>query len=430
MFRRGMGKSLEIRPSQNVNELEADKLVVTNFTANKLTVNTLVVNSSGIVNVADTLTAGNIQLFASQLTAGTIITDGDIGRDYLDDRIKATTGNLEARNVKGLDITLDITVAKNLIASGDVRVYDRVTVNGDLTAKNVTALRKGITVGGNLVANNVDAQNTNNSADGGKITAGSIDATGNVTAKGNVTVAKNVTGNDASAKTITADSLTLTDTAETQIDGTALGFEDDTSNMLSFNKDDKVTLLKKNTAGMLKYTGTKTLDRTYTSTTNAGQATVQTTGKVAQDGDALNLNIDDVKYTFDLASDVKNGDTFLTSTNTGTTKIDAGDVTLNDSALQGNLLHLSKGDNVYLLQNDTAGTLTYTGTNKLSHEYTTTSDHGGSATVTTTGTVAAQDNDLVLGVDKVKYTFTLNSATKAGEAIVTSANTGRPSWMK
>ena len=134
MFRRGMGKSLEIRPSQNVNELEADKLVVTNFTANKLTVNTLVVNSSGIVNVADTLTAGNIQLFASQLTAGTIITDGDIGRDYLDDRIKATTGNLEARNVKGLDIT----VAKNLIASGDVRVYDRVTVNGDLTAKNVT----------------------------------------------------------------------------------------------------------------------------------------------------------------------------------------------------------------------------------------------------------------------------------------------------
>lgn len=366
-----MGKSLEIRPSQNVNELEADKLVVTNFTANKLTVNTLVVNSSGIVNVADTLTAGNIQLFASQLTAGTIITDGDIGRDYLDDRIKATTGNLEARNVKGLDIT----VAKNLIASGDVRVYDRVTVNGDLTAKNVT-------------------------------------------------------GNDASAKTITADSLTLTDTAETQIDGTALGFEDDTSNMLSFNKDDKVTLLKKNTAGMLKYTGTKTLDRTYTSTTNAGQATVQTTGKVAQDGDALNLNIDDVKYTFDLASDVKNGDTFLTSTNTGTTKIDAGDVTLNDSALQGNLLHLSKGDNVYLLQNDTAGTLTYTGTNKLSHEYTTTSDHGGSATVTTTGTVAAQDNDLVLGVDKVKYTFTLNSATKAGEAIVTSANTGRPSWMK
>ena len=180
--------------------------MVTNFTANKLTVNTLKVERSGIVNVTDTLKADKIQLYASNLTAGTIITSGDIGNDFLNDHITVTTGNLTARNVKGLDITVE----KNCIATGDVRVYDRVTVNGDLTAKNVTALGNGITVGGKLVANNVDAQNTNNSADGGKITADSIDATGNVTAKDDVNVTNNLKANNVTAKTIKADSINAT----------------------------------------------------------------------------------------------------------------------------------------------------------------------------------------------------------------------------
>ena len=47
------------------------------------------------------------------------------------------------------------------------------------------------------------------------------------------------------------------------------------------------------------------------------------------------------------------------STNTGATKINSDDVTLDDSALAGKLLSLNKGDNVYLLK-DRTGTLTYT----------------------------------------------------------------------
>ena len=219
--------------------------------------------------------------------------------------------------------------------------------------------------------------------------------------------------------------LTSENAAGTELDGSTIAFEDDTSQMLSLNKGDTVRLLKKTTANTLTYTGTKDLDRTYTSKTDAGTAKVQTTGAVTQDGDALHLNINDVKYTFDLASDVKDGNTFLTSTNTGKTVLTSDDVTLGDSALQGKLLSLSKGDTVYLLK-DSTGTLTYTdGTKvpKLEHSYTSKTD-AGNATVQTTGSVSAKGNDLVLDVDTQSYKFNLDSEAKDGDAFLTSTNTG------
>lgn len=149
----------------------------------------------------------------------------------------------------------------------------------------------------------------------------------------------------------------------------------------------------KDKAGTLEYddsTGTSTFDHTYTTTNaNNGTATVATAGKVQQAGNNLVLNIDAQHYAFGISPATKDQDTFLTSTNTGATKINSDDVTLDDSALAGKLLSLSKGDNVYLLK-DRTGTLTYTeGTNvpKLAHTYTNTTD-AGTATVTTAGSVS------------------------------------------
>ena len=133
---------------------------------------------------------------------------------------------------------------------------------------------------------------------------------------------------------------------------------------LSLSKGDKVYLLKNTADGTLTYTGTngdgQKLDHTYTNDKN--DATVKTTGEVAADGNNLVLKIDGVKYNFILAPTTADGDTFLTSENTGKTKIDRADMTLNDEALDGKVLALSKGDKVYLLKNDTTtGTLEYTG---------------------------------------------------------------------
>jgi len=189
--------------------------------------------------------------------------------------------------------------------------------------------------------------------------------------------------------------------------------------LLSLNKGDNVYLLKDST-GTLAYTeGTNVpkLDHTYTNTTDAGTATVATTGSVKQDANDLVLHVNDQKYTFDLSSGAKDKDTFLTSTNTGKTVISSDDVTLGGSALAGKLLSLNKGDNVYLLK-DRTGTLAYTeGTNvpTLAHTYTSTAD-AGNATVTTTGTVKQSGNDLVLNIDGVNYAFTLTSATTADSA--------------
>ena len=208
-------------------------------------------------------------------------------------------------------------------------------------------------------------------------------------------------------------------TAETKLDGSELGFEDDTSKMLSLNKGETVTLLKKENAGTLTYTGTKTLDRTYTNKTDACTAAVRTTGTVAQDGDALKLNIDGVTYTFDLSAGARNKDALLTSENTGETKIDGADITLNDEALDGSVLALSKGDKVYLLKND-KGTLTYDDADsKIVREYTYT-NAAGDASIVTDAAVQADGNDLVLNVDGVTYTYKLTAATKDGDTFIAS----------
>ncbi len=232
---------------------------------------------------------------------------------------------------------------------------------------------------------------------------------------------------DISSNTKDGDTfLTSTNTGKTTFSADDVTLDDSAlaGKLLSLSKGDTVYLLKDST-GTLAYTaGTSTpaLDHTYTTTTDAGKATVATTGKVAQSGNDLTLHVDTQKYTFDLADSAKDGNTFITSTNTGATKIDSADVTLN--ADNSKMLSLNKGETVYLLKNDTAGTLAYTGTNTLAHTYTTTTANANAATVATTGAVQASGNDLVLHVDDVKYTFTLSSLTKNGDTILTSANTG------
>ena len=232
---------------------------------------------------------------------------------------------------------------------------------------------------------------------------------------------------DISSNTKDGDTfLTSTNTGKTTFSADDVTLDDSAlaGKLLSLSKGDTVYLLKDST-GTLAYTaGTSTpaLDHTYTTTTDAGKATVATTGKVAQSGNDLTLHVDTQKYTFDLAGSAKDGNTFITSTNTGATKIDSADVTLN--ADNSKMLSLNKGETVYLLKNDTAGTLAYTGTNTLAHTYTTTTANANAATVATTGAVQASGNDLVLHVDDVKYTFTLSSLTKNGDTILTSANTG------
>ncbi|MBQ1876796.1 MAG: hypothetical protein II145_08850, partial [Selenomonas sp.] len=232
---------------------------------------------------------------------------------------------------------------------------------------------------------------------------------------------------DISSNTKDGDTfLTSTNTGKTTFSADDVTLDDSAlaGKLLSLSKGDTVYLLKDST-GTLAYTaGTSTpaLDHTYTTTTDAGKATVATTGTVAQSGNDLTLHVDTQKYTFDLADSAKDGNTFITSTNTGATKIDSADVTLN--ADNSKMLSLNKGETVYLLKNDTAGTLAYTGTNTLAHTYTTTTANANAATVATTGAVQASGNDLVLHVDDVKYTFTLSSLTKNGDTILTSANTG------
>ena len=199
--------------------------------------------------------------------------------------------------------------------------------------------------------------------------------------------------------------------------------------LLSLSKGDNVYLLKDRT-GTLTYTeGTNVpkLAHTYTNTTDVGTATVTTAGSVSKKNNDLVLNIDDQKYTFDLSSGAKDKDTFLTSTNTGTTKIDSTDMTFDTSATTGNMLSLSKGDTVYLLKNDTTGTLAYDDakkTHELNHEYKPAASDAGAATITTHAKVKARDNDLVLDVDAQNYTFDVTPATKNQDVYLTSTNTG------
>jgi len=254
--------------------------------------------------------------------------------------------------------------------------------------------------------------------------------TGTVTSEGNKPVLNLKTQNytfDLSPDAKDKDTfLTSTNTGTTTIDGKEVNVKADDKKMLSLNKGETVTLLN-DEAGTLAYTGTSTFDHTYTTTNaNNGTATVATTGKVQQDGKNLVLNIDAQHYAFGISPATKDQDTLLTSTNTGATKINSDDVTLDDSALADKLLSLNKGDNVYLLK-DRTGTLKYTeGTNvpKLDHTYTNTTD-AGTATVATTGSVKQDANDLVLHVDDQKYTFDLSSGAKDKDTFLTSTNTGK-----
>ena len=192
---------------------------------------------------------------------------------------------------------------------------------------------------------------------------------------------------------------------------------------LSLSKGDKVYLLKNTADGTLTYTGTNGENQTlnHTHTNDAKDATVTTTGEVAADGNDLVLKIDGVKYNFILAPTTADGDTFLTSENTGKTKIDRADMTLNDEALDGKVLALSKGDKVYLLKNDTTtGTLEYTGNDTDDRRTYTYNNTAGDASIVTKATVRADDNDLVLNVDGVTYTYKLTVATKNGDTFITS----------
>ena len=168
----------------------------------------------------------------------------------------------------------------------------------------------------------------------------------------------------------------------------------------------------------------KAVDVTYENDDKT--ATIQTTGTVKADGKNLVLDIDGVKYHFVLAPTMVKGDTFLTSANTGETKIDADDVTLDESKLANQMLSLRKGDTVYLLKNDTAGTLAYTetsGAKELNHTYENSTD-AGTATVTTHGKVEASGNDLVLNVNNVNYTFTLAPAVTSGAKLLSLSSAG------
>ena len=168
----------------------------------------------------------------------------------------------------------------------------------------------------------------------------------------------------------------------------------------------------------------KAVDVTYENDDKT--ATIQTTGTVKADGKNLVMDIDGVKYHFVLAPTTVKGDTFLTSANTGETKIDADDVTLDESKLANQMLSLRKGDTVYLLKNDTAGTLAYTetsGAKELNHTYENSTD-AGTATVTTHGKVEASGNDLVLNVNNVNYTFTLAPAVTSGAKLLSLSSAG------
>ena len=190
------------------------------------------------------------------------------------------------------------------------------------------------------------------------------------------------------------------------------------------SKGDRLALVD-GTAVTPTYTGdAKAVDVTYENDDKT--ATIQTTGTVKADGKNLVLDIDGVKYHFVLAPTMVKGDTFLTSANTGETKIDADDVTLDESKLANQMLSLRKGDTVYLLKNDTAGTLAYTetsGAKELNHTYENSTD-AGTATVTTHGKVEASGNDLVLNVNNVNYTFTLAPAVTSGAKLLSLSSAG------
>ncbi|MCI6232832.1 MAG: hypothetical protein MR630_09545, partial [Selenomonas sp.] len=345
---------------------------------------------------------------------------------------KTEGGTVNITNLAGLKIP-DATLAKIATAAKLSEGGYTSATTGD-TKKNVTEmldkadqLGKGTTTtklqdGTDAVAYEHTYTSTTNAG------TATVTTTGTVTSDGTTPVLNVDTQNytfDLSKDAKDKDTfLTSTNPGTTTIHGAEVKVKADNSQLLSLNKGESVTLLN-DEAGTLAYDGTSTFDHKYTN--SAGTATVRTTGTVQAVDNDLILRIDGADYAFTLNSaTTADGYTFLTSANTGETKIDAEDVTLDDSKLANQMLSLNKDDKVYLLKNDTAGTLAYTdasGAKELNHTYENSTD-AGTATVTTHAKVEASGNDLVLNVDSVKYAFTLAPTVKNEDTLLELSNAG------
>ena len=238
---------------------------------------------------------------------------------------------------------------------------------------------------------------------------------------------KNVTEMLDSADQLGTEGTPSTNTGATKINSDDVTLDDSAlaGKLLSLSKGDNVYLLKDRT-GTLTYTeGTNVpkLAHTYTSTADAGSATVTTTGTVKQSGNDLVLNIDGVNYAFTLTSaTTADSAPLLTLDNAADTTIDASDVTLKASGI----LSLAKDDTVTLLTKADSHALTYTGTKPLDCIYTKDAETpgDGTAAITTTGTLAQDGKSLVLKVDGVKYAFKLAPTVKDGDTLLTLSYTG------
>ena len=324
-------------------------------------------------------------------TTGHVTTSSD-GKSLVLDIDKADyTFDLDAKTANG-DTFID---SKN---TNDTKIDGTdLTLNKTATKSDILSLSKGDTLyllkkaGGKLTYDGTGAPALDHTYTNGDGNA-TIHTTGAIGTKDNnlvLDVGKADYTFDLDAKT--ANGYTCIDSDKTN--DTTVGAADLTLNLdadgkiLSLSKGDTVYLLKK-AGGTLTYTGEKTLTHDYAN--DAGDATIATKATVAADGSDLVLKVGEQKYTFTLTPGTTNEYTFLDSTNDANTTIDAADVTINDDTTKQ--LSLNKGDTIYLLKKD-AGTLTYKGEKTLDRTYT---NAAKDATIETTGTVAAEGNNLVL----------------------------------
>ena len=281
------------------------------------------------------------------------------------DITKTETGTLIVGN-KGYDVTAGSITADEI--TGDTVTANAITANA-ITANAITA--NSITTD-KFVLDGSEQVTGKDTATGLTVTTDTVQAvhpTSGAAAAQNFIVQPKTAGKSVKYTFVLTPDLVdgstyinSTNNADVSIAGTdvTLGGRDALDGkMLSLSKGDMVYLLKK-AAGTLTYDsiGTPTLEHTYTNTSDAGTAIIQTAGTVKQDGKNLVLNIDGVTYAFTLASTVKGGDVFLTSANAGTTKIYQGDVKVTAS---GSLKNLKANDKVYLIQNTGGVTLTADG---------------------------------------------------------------------
>lgn len=355
-----------------VKDLEADEFKVSSITADNLNVNTLRANQG--VTVHDTLKVGDVYLSAGDLTAGTIEASGDIHNDQLAVVITATTGDLTAGNISGKNI---IAQKGNVNVSGNILVNEDITVAGNFKANNVTTQKYGITVGGNLVANNVDAQNINHDKDGGKITAGSIDATGNVSARGSI----NVTDTLAVAKSLNAPEVTAA-TVILHQGATATG--NITTDTLQVDPATGAAALANVTSVTAKTEGGKV------NITNEKGFRIRDTATLAAIAKAAGLS--EGSYTSHISENWRK----------------AVEKRLKETGQDVKEEVDEEGTQSTTLNDDDASKLLYEQT------YTTKGTAEGSAAVTKKGLVQINGNDFTLTLNGVTYTFKLTSDTKNG----------------